>query len=95
MNRLTGVTAPWFMGYSDELGKAMGQPWAVAPDGKTLAAVRDDGESIALWSVATGNSLGQLDGHRGKITCLAFDRTGTRLVSGSNDCTALVWRLPP
>ncbi|MGH7174220.1 MAG: hypothetical protein ACRELF_11895 [Gemmataceae bacterium] len=67
------------------------QPWAASPDGSIFAVVRQNGKTIGVWSAVTGKLLGQYDGGRAKVTCLAFDNTGTRLVTGYADCTALVW----
>jgi WD40 repeat protein len=76
------------------LVKGITKPWLVFPDGKTLAAVLEDGKTIALWDLAKGKQVALLAGHRDKVTCLVVNATGQRLVSGSADCTALVWDVP-
>ena len=38
-----------------------------------------------------GNELVVLNGHRSAVTALCFDRTGTRLASGSSDTDIVLW----
>jgi WD40 repeat protein len=60
----------------------------------SLAARMSDGSSdraIRVWDVATGRCEGTLAGHTGRVSCLAV--SGNRLVSGSLDGTAKVWRM--
>jgi RNA polymerase sigma factor (sigma-70 family) len=63
---------------------------AFSPDGRILATAAT-GPEIRLWRVLDGRALGSLRGHQGGITCLAFDTSGRRLISGSMDTTALAW----
>jgi RNA polymerase sigma factor (sigma-70 family) len=67
------------------------RPIAFSHDGKILAAA-GDGFSICLWDTATGRSLGKLSGHAGRILSLAF-APDDKLVSGSEDTTALIWKV--
>src|SRR5207302_10262310 len=46
-----------------------------------------------LWDLVTGQEVGRLQGHQGGVVGLAFSADGTRLVSGSLDTTALVWKV--
>jgi WD40 repeat protein len=46
---------------------------------------------IRVWNMATGRCEGTLAGHTGAVSCLAVSRG--RLVSGSSDKTAKVWRM--
>jgi hypothetical protein len=62
-----------------------------SPDGRTLAT--NWGRAVVLWEVATGKPRRQLVGHLGGVGDVAFSADGRRLVSGSSDCTALVWDL--
>jgi F-box and WD-40 domain protein 1/11 len=58
--------------------------------------------TIKAWDLATGKPLGTFWGHAGSVLCLKFShdwerdpsarRPGT-LVSGSSDCSVLVWNL--
>jgi RNA polymerase sigma factor (sigma-70 family) len=69
------------------------RPIAFSHDSKILAAAGDN-HSICLWDTATGRPLGNLSGHLGRIVSLAFTPDG-KLVSGSEDTTALVWDVSP
>jgi WD40 repeat protein len=66
--------------------------FAISPDGKVLAIGESKG-LIRLFEVATKQEICQLHGHEGWINSLMFSPTGTRLASGSEDNTALVWSL--
>jgi hypothetical protein len=48
-------------------------------------------KTIRLWETATGKERRHFDGHRGGVQSVAFSSDGTRLVSASEDTTALVW----
>jgi RNA polymerase sigma factor (sigma-70 family) len=64
---------------------------AFSPDGRTLA-VGDVAGTIHLAELATGKIRHRLtDGHRAGIAALVFSADGERLISGSEDTTALVW----
>jgi WD40 repeat protein len=67
---------------------------AFSRDGRTLAVACAD-QIIRLWSIRTGNIMGQFPGHHGGIQCLAFSVDGQKLVSGGADTTALVWDIAP
>ena len=49
-----------------------------------------DGD-IALWSVENGNLLGSVEGHKERITSVAFSNDGSRVATGSSDRTARIW----
>ncbi len=49
------------------------------------------GQRIRIYDLATGELQQLLAGHTGKIVALAFASDGTRLLSGSQDRTAILW----
>ena len=44
-----------------------------------------------LWDAGTREADVTFTGHKTSVTCLAWDRAGLRLVSGSRDNTVIVW----
>jgi WD40 repeat protein len=60
-----------------------------APDGRMLAVAV--GRVVQLWDVASSRLVARLEGHEGKVICLAFSPDGTRLASGSYDQTVRLW----
>ena len=77
------------------MGGAVGgtTAYALAPDGKTLAAGGGDfrDHSIQLWDLVSGTELKRLSGHAGTVLALAFAPDGRTLASGSRDTTVLLW----
>ncbi len=63
---------------------------AVAPDGRTLAAIRRD-QVIQLWDLATGKELLRRQVHDAPVDSLAFSPDGKRLATGHPDSAILVW----
>jgi WD40 repeat protein len=64
---------------------------ALSPDGRIPAAGADD-TAVRLYSTETGEMVADLVGHDGSAIAAAFFDDGERLVSGSQDGTAIVWR---
>ncbi len=72
---------------------------AFSPDGTILATGVDispgrlPGRELAirLWDVAVRQEIGRVPAHCSSLTALAFSPDGRRLVSASEDATALVW----
>jgi WD40 repeat protein len=50
-----------------------------------------DGGPIRLWDVASGNSLGKLEGHTSWISDMVFSKDGLWLYSASGDQTLRIW----
>ena len=65
---------------------------AVSPDGRLLAAGREDG-SIGLWQASDGELLGEWDAQKAAVTALAFSASGAVLVSGGKDGSLRLWDL--
>lgn len=47
--------------------------------------------SIRLWSVSASSVIATFNGHKKSITALAFDGSGARLASGSQDTELILW----
>jgi WD40 repeat protein len=62
---------------------------AVSPDGRQIAACQD--EFIKLWDAQTGQNLGTLEGHRGRVSSVAFSPDGRWLEAGSWDGKVKIW----
>lgn len=64
-----------------------------SPDGKFLAGGVSMGQESAVrfWDAANGKELSSHRGHQSAITTLAFAVDGKRIVTGSQDTTALLW----
>jgi WD40 repeat protein len=60
-----------------------------SPDGRILASAGFDDGRVRLWDVATRKQLREIK-HRAEVRTIAFDKTGTRLVTGSVDRSAKV-----
>ena len=65
---------------------------AISQDG-SLVASGGDGNSVELWSTATGELVAQLPGHTAPVLTVAFSADDTQLASGSSDGTVRLWAL--
>jgi WD40 repeat protein len=81
----TGMPRYWVPAESHDL-----RSLAYSSDGRFLAIGRADG-TIRVYHVATAKEIRRLSGQDGAITSLSFSRNGKTLLSGSRDCTALLW----
>jgi WD40 repeat protein len=61
---------------------------AFSPDGRLLAFA--EGGQVRVVELATRREHA-FTGHAGKVTSIAFTPDGKALVSGSTDCTGLIW----
>ena len=54
-----------------------------------------DSSTIAVWDIETGNKSIVFSNAHGdeEITCMAFDSTNRRLISGARNGSVKVWRL--
>jgi RNA polymerase sigma factor (sigma-70 family) len=68
-------------------------PMAFSPDGRTLAWSGWRQPTIHVLELATGKERQRFDGHKGRVTSLAFAADGRTLFSSGEDTTALVWDL--
>ena len=53
----------------------------------------DSNGLVQIWSVASGESVAELRGHRNHVSFLAVNPQQDRIVTGSDDKTIRVWRL--
>lgn len=65
----------------------------LSPDARWLAVARPD-HSVSLIATADGQVVAAIAGHTDRILALAFSAESDRLVTGSADRTARVWRIP-
>ncbi|NEO25726.1 MAG: WD40 repeat domain-containing protein [Kamptonema sp. SIO4C4] len=63
---------------------------AIHPNGYILAS-GEEGGSIKLWNLRTGQLLAAFPGHDGKVRSLAFTPAGDSLISGGEDRTVKIW----
>lgn len=63
-------------------GGYIDHPWPVNPAG-----------GIRIWNLGAGELLGELNNHKGGVTCLAISRDCRFLVSGGTDGVLNVWGL--
>jgi U3 small nucleolar RNA-associated protein 12 len=61
-----------------------------SPRSDVFAVGYADG-SIRLWSAASASVITVFNGHKKAIAALAFDASGTRLASGSQDTDLILW----
>jgi WD40 repeat protein len=66
--------------------------FAFSPDGKTIATDGEDGKGIILWNLQTRRPLGPpLEGHTGRVRCIAFSHDGQQLATGGEDNSIIIW----
>jgi RNA polymerase sigma factor (sigma-70 family) len=69
-------------------------PVTFSPDSKLFAAaVGAPQRQIRVWDTANGKEIARIKGFQGNVVSLAFAAGSTRLISGMDDTTALVWDL--
>src|SRR5262249_4771196 len=69
------------------------QQVVVSPDARVLATAVVGSSNVEIWETATGDWIGRLAGHLGRIRSVAFLSPSPILVTGSEDRTALLWDL--
>ncbi|XP_001983501.2 neurobeachin-like protein 1 isoform X2 [Drosophila grimshawi] len=69
------------------------QNFAVSTDGKLLYAGGIWDNALRVYNLNKGKSVASVTRHLDIITCLALDNCGSYLVTGSRDCTCIVWSI--
>uniref|UniRef100_A0A0K8W1H1 Neurobeachin-like protein 1 n=1 Tax=Bactrocera latifrons TaxID=174628 RepID=A0A0K8W1H1_BACLA len=69
------------------------QLYAVSTDGKLLYAGGIWDNSLRVYNLHKGKTVASVTRHLDIITCLALDNCGSYLVTGSRDCTCIVWSI--
>lgn len=67
---------------------------AASPDGRFLALGHADG-TVTVLRPGAPDPIAILEGHRARVSALAFTPDGTELVTGSWDSTVRIWSVPP
>lgn len=65
---------------------------AISPDGRTMASAGEDG-AIVLSDLGSGLPIKTMLGHAGTINSLAFNKSGSILISGGMDDTVRLWNV--
>lgn len=63
-----------------------------SPDKHHLAVGYTDG-SVRIFSLMTSEMMVTYNGHRSAVSCLAYDKQGMRLVSGSNVWLSQIFKM--
>ncbi len=63
---------------------------ATSPDGRWTASIAGD-QTISIRDNSQGKIVASLSGHEGRVRAMAFTPDGTRLATGSEDCTIRFW----
>ena len=92
------VDATRVQAWNSESTEPVGEPFQVAgrvltgfsvsPDGSKLATI---GEDAAIYDVVARKRVGDLDGHLGRVSGVAWSADGARLASVGNDGTVILW----
>jgi WD40 repeat protein len=62
-----------------------------SPDGRTLVLGNTHTGELMLWEMLAEKPRGELSGHLGAISCLAFSPNGKHLATASDDTSILIW----
>ncbi|XP_021704634.1 neurobeachin-like protein 1 isoform X1 [Aedes aegypti] len=67
--------------------------FAVSVDGKYLYAGGIWDNSVRMFNMARGKVVASAIHHFDVVTCVALDTCGSYLVTGSKDCTCIIWSI--
>jgi WD40 repeat protein len=88
---VTPALAPQAIGvsYGFEVGR-LPSPIAFGPGAATLAIGSDDG-GVLIVDAASALPVRTLQGHKGRVYAVAYDRVAGRLITGASDATMRLW----
>lgn len=69
------------------------QMFAVSLDGRYIYTAGCWDNSLKVISVSRGKPVASITKHLDIITCVALDNCGSYVVTGSKDCTCIVWSI--
>lgn len=69
------------------------QMFAVSLDGRYIYAAGCWDNSLKVISVSRSKPVASISKHLDVITCVALDNCGSYLVTGSRDCTCIIWSI--
>lgn len=69
------------------------QMFAVSLDGRHVYTAGCWDNSLKVFSVSRGKPVASITKHLDIITCIALDNCGSYVVTGSKDCTCIIWSL--
>lgn len=69
------------------------QMFAVSLDGRYIYTAGCWDNSLKVFSVSRGKPVASITKHLDIITCIALDNCGSYVVTGSKDCTCIIWSL--
>lgn len=69
------------------------QMFAVSLDGRYIYTAGCWDNSLKVISVSRGKSVASITKHMDIITCIALDNCGSYIVTGSKDCTCIIWSI--
>lgn len=64
---------------------------AVSPDGRYVAACYRYDNFVRLWEIESGRVVRTYSGHSQDVWSVAFSADGSRILTGSDDGTAILW----
>lgn len=68
--------------------------FAVSVEGKYLYCGGIWDNSLRVYNLHKGKMLATVTAHSDIVTCVSLDNCGSYMVTGSKDCTCIVWSLP-